>query len=668
MSAQKNKQNIATYPKTKPTQDPTQTKSTLFDRLDDVLSTKMELIQWTGLAISLLLAGLLFEYNVSTAGDDSMYIENAWHFLKEGTLPVYKGTLYSVLLSGFIAIFGINIPVLKLFSLVLIVGSLYFYFNAIRHRVAPLVSVAAFGIITVCSYYLYFASQTYSEALYLFLQALLIFLALRYYEKPGAFNLRNDLRKALAISLVAFLLFLTRNIGIVSIAVIILYLFIQKQWKRAITIALAFMAIFALFSLIKHLIWGTEGVFGGSQFTEVAYKNLYNEQMGKEDVHGFVHRFLVNSNNFFSKHLYMFMGFRGEHVQVIPMLATLMYALIVVAFYCSFKMKSRIIQYLSIHVILLCLGTFIALQEEWDQWRQILVYYPYILILLAYLAYEILKKKKYSGYQWLFPALFGLIFCTTVHATLQKIPDTTDRLGQNLNGNVLYGMAPDWQNYILSSVWAAENLPKQHNIAVRKPNISFIYGRRNFYGIFRLDGSSYETIKNKLKPGYKSVILSMPDAVVKGLYPSIAKYTICVIAGSITKTANMPPPGTLVLYNMPVDTLAKYEVRFRATKTQWIPDGLAWLDNQPLKENIFYYDPDLLLNELIKNDVRYFILASLRINPADINAGIIDTLHKYFMVIEIKYPGSIRLLHEDGKTEKASVCELHIPTLRQNSH
>ncbi|MBP1639072.1 MAG: putative rane protein [Bacteroidetes bacterium] len=658
MPVQKKKQ-IATNKNQKQDSQPTN----LLVKLDEILSKRMQQILWTGLVIGFVFACLLFECNVSTGGDDSMYIENAWNFLKEGQLPVYKGTFYSVLLSGLIAIFGINIIILKLFSLALIIGSLYFFFSAFREKLAPSVVVVAYIITSVCSYYLYFASQTYTEALYLFLQALLIYLVLKYYAQLHTFKLKDDIRKAAIVSLVALFLFLTRNIGIVAIACIVSYLLLQKEWKSALTLILTFAAIFLLFSLAKYLIWGSQGIFGGSQFAEVSYKSLYNEQMGKEDIGGFVHRFFINSNNFFSKHIYMLMGFRAEHVKGIPILTTLTYALLIMALYFSIIRKNRVAQYLSYHVLFLSITTFFALQETWDQWRQILVYYPYILLLFAYLLYEILKQPKFSRYQWIYPTLFGLIFCTTTSATLSKVPDSTDRLSHNISGEPLYGMTPDWQNYILSSVWAAENLPKQYNIAVRKPNISFIYSHRDFYGIFRLNGSPYETIKKKLKPGYKSVILSMPDAALKKLYPDIAKYTLCVISGSFQKVENMPPPGTLVLYSMPADTLAKFETRFRVTNTRWIKDGFAWLEQQPERQNIYYFDPDHLLEPLYRNHVRYFILASLRLNPLDKEVGVIETLHKYFMVIEFKYPGCIKLIHEDGDSEKAGLFELNIPAL-----
>lgn len=155
----------------------------------------------------------------------------------------------------------------------------------------------------------------------------------------------------------------------------------------------------------------------------------------------------------------------------------------------------------------------------------------------------------------------------------------------------------------------------------------------------------------------------MPDVALKKLYPDIAKYTVCVVAGSFDKTSDMPPAGTLVLYSMPADTLAMFETRFRSAHAHWIPDATGWLARQSHQESIFYYEPDVLLHTLQQNNVRYFILANLRLNPEDKEIGIIDTLHKYFMVIECKYPGCMRLLHVDGNIEQAAVCQLYIPAL-----
>ena len=302
----------------------------LLDKLDNALAKRLTMIQWIGLAIGLILACLLFEINVSDGGDDSMYIENAYNFLHGGVLPVYKGTLYALLLSGVIAVFGTSLIPMKIFSLLLVMGSLFFYFKAFRNRVAPTVLVCSYILVSVCSYYFYFASQTYSEALYLFLQALLIFLFLKYFveNEEKDLHLGQFLPRIAAVAFVAFLLYITRNIGLVAIVAMCVFFAVEKRWKTAGALLLAFVVIFILFSFLKKYYWGVEGSFGGSQFAEISYKNLYNKQLGHEDLVGYIHRFFVNSNNFFSKHLYMFMGFREEHTKPIALYTTITYLLL----------------------------------------------------------------------------------------------------------------------------------------------------------------------------------------------------------------------------------------------------------------------------------------------------------------------------------------------------
>lgn len=637
-------------------------KITLIDKWDNLLQGRMTYVLWIGLGLSLIFSCLLFDVKVSNAGDDSMYIENAYHFVQDGQLPVYKGTLYSVLLGGIIDVFGINIMPMKLFSLLLILGSLYLFFQAFRTRIASTVLTFTYLIVCVCSYYLYFASQTYSEALYLFLQALLIYLFLHYFidRKEDVIRWRSDWLKIIGVAFVAFLLFITRNVGLVAILAIVAYLLIERKWKTALSIAAAFVFFMLLFSVLKWMIFGSEGAFGGSQFAEVAYKNLYNKQLGTEDLGGYFHRLMVNSNNFFSKHLYMLMGFREEHViKVIPLLTTFTYMCLGLSFYVGVKRTNSTVRYLGIHVIALCLATFVALQTNWDQWRQILVYYPYILLLFAFLIHEVLRWGKMVKWQWLMPVVFAIVFFSTINVTAAKIPDSLEALSHNMEGDMLYGMTPDWQNYIRASEWAAKELPQEYTIAVRKPNISFVYTARSFYGIFRLDGSSLEAIKAKYKPNHTAVIMSIPDAANKGIYPGIAPYTIGVIAANFTPSAMTVPQGTLVIYSIPNDSLPIFEARCKARNATYIPDAFEWIAQQKQGRQIFYFDPDQLFNQLKQNKAKYFILASLRLNPNDKNVGIIDTLHKYFMLVEIRYPNSFKLLHMEGKDEPSWVFELN---------
>jgi hypothetical protein len=60
------------------------------------------------------------------------------------------------------------------------------------------------------------------------------------------------------------------------------------------------------------------------------------------------------------------------------------------------------------------------------------------------------------------------------------------------------------------------------------------------------------------------------------------------------------------------------------------------------------YDPDVLLQNLKDNNVRYMIAASLRVNPMQKTERTISTIDKYLAIINRKYPGFFSTLHAEG--------------------
>ncbi len=70
-----------------------------------------------------------------------------------------------------------------MFSLAFVVAHLVLFYLTFRKLVSPTLFALVMLIISVSSSILYFASQTYTEAMYMFLQSLSIFLFIRIYQK-----------------------------------------------------------------------------------------------------------------------------------------------------------------------------------------------------------------------------------------------------------------------------------------------------------------------------------------------------------------------------------------------------------------------------------------------------------------------------------------------------
>ena len=91
------------------------------------------------------------------------------------------------------------------------------------------------------------------------------------------------------------------------------------------------------------------------------------------------------------------------------------------------------------------------------------------------------------------------MFFTNLNVLTKKVKANDKYLMQSLAGNEFYGMTPDWVNYIKMSQWAAKNISEDVLIACRKPNISFIYAKRKFFGIYRIKTEDPDELLNTLK-------------------------------------------------------------------------------------------------------------------------------------------------------------------------
>ena len=70
-------------------------------------------------------------------------------------------------------------------------------------------------------------------------------------------------------------------------------------------------------------------------------------------------------------------------------------------------------------------------------------------------------------------------------------------------------------------------------------------------------------------------------------------------------------------------------------------------------------DPEDLYNRLKDAGVTHVIMASLRTNPDDPNARIINTVRRYLKTINDAYPGKLKLVHEIGDNWPTYLYEFH---------
>jgi hypothetical protein len=617
------------------------------DKLDRWVEPRLNIVFYCSLVFTVFFGAYLFDVKISTGGDDSHYIEMANDFIKGRSFPTWHGPLYSVFLSLPMLIFGVKVLVFKLFSFAFILAHLVLFYYTFRRHVSPVIFAMVMLIISVNSSILYFASQTYSEAMYMFLQSLVAYLFinsfLAFREKPE-FVFKDQYLHWLVLGFFVFVLSLTRDIGIMVLAAILIILLSEKKFKASVAVVLSYLIFLIPFKLYKMLIWNSGFSKGQRPFSEILLKNFYSPSEGYEDFSGMVTRFFENARLYLSKHLMVGLGLHDPASTAKNWFVTfLIIALFSVALYYSFK-KSKVMLFVSLYLGASVAGTFIALQQSWDQMRMVVIYIPMLLLLLAWGIQQLSGRKGMGFLAIVLPFLLILIFFKVLGQTTDKMKANRRVLAKNLSGNLYYGFTPDWQNYLLMSKWVGEHIPDSAVVASRKPSMSFIYSKgRDFYGMYRFPSEEPQKLVNGIRSRIGNMVV-IPNAQFEKAFPPAVKMSLKQAAVAYVAEGNdiyglydtREPMGSILQ-----KAVADYKV------SSFTSDSL--LNRVRVSaQNCFAVSPDTLVNGLRKNHVSYVIVASLRANPNMNTGNIINNIQRYLYFIEQKYPGILMLVHQIG--------------------
>lgn len=509
--AQQQKQNkksdnfITTKKKTK---TPVRPSGDLLDIIDNYLNNKDRALFWIFFTLSLLFTFLLFDLRVSVGGDDSTYIIKADDFIKNFKYPAFQGPLYPIVLSPFIAVFGINLPVLKLLSVVFLTAHLFFFYRAFRNNIPNIILFSSIILISINPYLLFFGSQTYTEAFLLMAQSLFFFYFFQNFiiPEPSNIAIKKQISKFIILSLIILALGLIKSVGYASLVAVIFYFLSEKKWKSAGYSIAGFGVVYGLWHVLRMILWGENKAQFSAQAVSLLQKHPYDPSQGAETFLGFIQRFVDNSNIYLSRQFLKIIGLRPELIQInnamgapdiLPVMTILIYLVFIIGFIWSIK-NNKFLKFTGLYMGVMMVVTFIVLQTIWEAHRLIITIFPLMMMFLYTGIYSIVKWKKLKVYQFILPVLVIMVFFSTFGRSTSKIKEHQKILSSHLRGNITAGFTPDWVNFINMSIWAAKNIPEDKVIASRKPSISFIYTNRRFFGIYQVDSTDPDTLLNYL--------------------------------------------------------------------------------------------------------------------------------------------------------------------------
>lgn len=468
--------------------------SPLDARVDAFIDRHWHLLLALILLTSTLFIGLTFDPKVSIGGDDSWYVLAAQDFWNGVAFPSWHGSLYSIILSPFIALLGISLVPLKFLSVLFTLAAVWLLAVAFRKQISPLSWLIGIALFALTPHLVTLASTTYSEPLFLLIQSAIFYTLFVYEAKTDA----SVKQKGLWLFLLAFLTFalaLTRNVGYAAfLALLIYFLALRRDWRAGTLYSAGFILLQFLFSIYRHLVWGvTDASFAG-QLNRALQVDFYNASAGQEDLWGMLVRFAQNCKQYLSGHNGQFVGFASATGSwVITLLVVVLLLFLLVR---AWKRNNRVLALLGIYLAAMYGITFITQQVAWNQMRLVLVYFPLFLFFSLDGLQDLLKRKNFQRVSVILLILFGIALLSHIVQNSRNVDIT--RLRSNLRGDRFAGYTPDWDSYLRMSEWVGKNIPDSVVVACRKPNNSRIYGNRLFFGIFKLPSLNADTVQQFL--------------------------------------------------------------------------------------------------------------------------------------------------------------------------
>ncbi|MES2567515.1 MAG: hypothetical protein V4565_11645 [Bacteroidota bacterium] len=471
---------------------------TLFDKIESWGLKNDKNLLYLFLGLSLFLSIILFNARISEAHDDALYLEGGWRYVNE--FPNYFYTqnapLYVLFLGLMTKLFGFKLLLFKIFNVIFNFFAVFFFYKSFNKRIPYMVLIPVMVFVSCNHLILYYASMTFTEAFFLFLQSLFFFWFLKLYDalqiEP---NGQKHWKLFLMLGLFTFLIATCKSGAIVAVPVIILFFLMEKQWKNAGFAFAGYLAIKIPYELLVKIIWGAQNQFSG-QGKILLQKDPYDKSLGNEDLAGFIGRFFDNCGLYLGKRFYELLGLREELTRSLESqaeadkltkeynyLAFFLVAILLIALFKVFKQKNKPMIFFGLFTGAQLLLSFLILQVRWDQPRIVLICMPIMLILMYLLFYNSVKKSGMGQNLYLVIALLlsASVFISAFKRGMVNIPIVK----KNLAGDIYYGYTPDWKNFLKCSEWCADSLAPNTLVASRKAPMSFVYGKgKKFFPIY----------------------------------------------------------------------------------------------------------------------------------------------------------------------------------------
>jgi len=477
-------------------------KKTTFDKLESFLIKNDKLFFAIIIVLMVVVSLFLFDVKVSLLGDDSAYMVRANKLISNGIYPTFQGSLYPIILAGFILAFGFNVVLMKFLSLVFILVFFILTYLVFKKLIPQLVLILVFFILAINPNLLYYSSQTYSEALFLCLTSIYFFIfynLINHIEKNNTVRIGNWI----VMGFVLFLLSLAKNLGISFVIVTITFFLSYKQYRNAIYSLISYLVFAVPYQIVMFFTLSSDSQLGG-QLKGILYKNPYNYSEGFDSFTDILARFAENAKVFLSIHFFQSIG-----IKISPgYLPVIIISIIIIGTLWITYRNNKFLFLVGLFLIVTMLNTFV-IQTLWNiQLRFIIPFLPYLLIFIAFGLVEICTKFFKGKGRLLISAALLLSFISVGKSSINKMSENLPVIKSNLAGDMYYGHPENWVNYLKMCKWTSDSLQKDAVIMCRKPNLASIYANgKQFEGLYRLPSRDPDTLLKMLSERHVQYII-----------------------------------------------------------------------------------------------------------------------------------------------------------------
>ncbi|MBR4267326.1 MAG: hypothetical protein IKQ46_14850 [Bacteroidales bacterium] len=474
---------------------------TTLDSFENYFQKRSKFFHYGITALAFLMSIILFNPDVSVGGDDSTYIEQSYKFAEGLAFPDWHGPFYPIFLSFFYHLSGLNIILYKMLSVLMFTGSVFFTYKIFAKCANYFTATCVSFLSAISLMLLNYASSTYTEPMFMFLQALLLYWVIRIdfnnedllWAEDRKKYWKNVLLNYSVIAFLAYVLYQTRTLAIIAIPSVLLLLLVYKRFKTAGVFIGFTVVLHIINSIYRNLVWHTSSVSFMAQLDANFLVNPYKENLGYETLGGFVTRFWDNCALYLSKHLMKLFGLKDYDGKTYSyFVAGIIIVLFLLAVIWCWKRNKKVL-IIGLYVLFMVGTTFIMLQKIWDQERLIMIYFPLILGVAIYA-----MSTYFDGKSSFVPVLVAGVLTFTIGS--QTLKSGRWNISDNFDTGSYSSYTDDWRNYMSASKWAAENLPEGSVIACRKSQMSWMAAeatkRVKFHGIYKLYSNDPDSMRS----------------------------------------------------------------------------------------------------------------------------------------------------------------------------